>query len=127
MGWEWESSSGYAADSTLFCRQLRGQEGTNSALGVCTAVALRVGWLLAFSALKCLCRVHLFLQVEGGRFESYCSSQACQGALSWGRDPDEVSMAFCWIYVVLTLFPLSTYASSSSAQPLGTGLRTSLL
>lgn len=91
MGWEWESSSGYAADSTLFCRWLRGQEGTNPALGVCTAVALRVGWLLAFSALKCLCGVHLFPQVEGGHFESYCSSQACQGALSWGRDPDEVS------------------------------------
>lgn len=41
----------------------------------------------------------------GGHFESYCSSQACQGALSWGRDPDEVS-TYGFLLDLGTSYPL---------------------
>jgi len=68
------SSSSYVDDSSVILqateRRMGEHKPTSPPPGVCTAAGLKAGWLLALSAFKYLCTVHLVLQMEGGCFKS---------------------------------------------------------
>lgn len=92
-----KSSSSYTDDSHVILQATKRRMGehkpTSPPLGVCTAAGLKVGWLLALSALKYLFKVHLFSTDGRGLFQvmtRYCSDQLYWGPLCWCRHPAEV-------------------------------------